>query len=54
MHLHRDIGGRGCELDGRLAALLARRLRVKRGPKKSPRPDDGAMHSPRVETAQGV
>ena len=44
----------GATSTGGLATLLARRLRVKRGPKRSGRPpEDGAMDSPRVESAQG-
>jgi hypothetical protein len=44
----------GATSTGGLAALLARTLRTKRGPKKIPRPpENGAADVPRVESTRG-
>jgi hypothetical protein len=44
----------GATSTGGLAALLARRLRLKKRPRKGPRPlEDAAVHGARLETARG-
>jgi hypothetical protein len=44
----------GVTSTGGLAALLARRLRLKKRPRKGPRPrEDAAMHGARPEPARG-
>lgn len=44
----------GATSTGGLAALVVRKLRGGKGPKKSPRPpEDGAMARPKVGTAKG-